>query len=627
MVVSVEELKKIDPAREPQRFYYAWGRRMVTLNTQERSDILGYSAKFKDSSELNAACHFFAEGMVSIYASDYSKAFDCLFQSNDLFVKMDHKGGQMACAIMLCTCYRSIGHLDKAQENVHQALQFMEQVTDQIEDIYGHFKAIAYYQAAEVNAELKNYESSLEFFHIGLSITDGNIVHRGRLLSGIGVVYMNLEKWEDARAHLNEALEALKGEENIVLESKILADTGMFYYHQKEYDRSFEYQEKSLKMRQANKMYSPAITNYIRLAELCLASEKVLEALGYGEIAIEEAKRINLNIKLYEAHLIVSHCYEKLGNVEKAFEHFKMHHRIKDEVHSQDVMRKIEQIKGQHKIESAQQEKEIFRLRNVELKAALNEITESFRYAKRIQTAILPPDGLIKQAFKDSFVLFMPKDIVSGDFYWMNTIEDKVLIAAVDCTGHGVPGAMVSMLGYNALNRTVHAYGLTKPSDVLNKLTVLVEETFAQKNIQAELNGDEVKDGMDMSFACVDLKNKKMQWAGANNPLWICREGQMMEVTADKQPIGKFDHRQPFTNHEIDLKTGDSVYLFTDGFADQFGGPHGKKFKYRQLKDLLVENSGRSAEEQKEILTEKFESWKGKMEQVDDVLLIGIKVD
>ncbi len=652
MLLSPEELKKIDPIKEPARFYHAWGRRMVTLNNAERLDILDYSAASKGHSDLNAAGHSFAEGMIAIYSSEFPKALDCLLFANDMFTKLNQKGGLMATAIMLCTCYRSVGQLDKAHDRIQQALQIMPQVEDTEEEIYGHFKAIAYYQAAEVNAELKNYESALDFFQYGLALTDGNIVHKGRLLSGIAVVYMNMNQWDEAKNYFEQALGTLEGQNNIVLESKILTDIGMYYFRTKEYDRSFEYQEKSLKMRIASNMISPAITNYIRMAELCFASGKTDDALRYGETAVEQAAKIKLNIKLYEAHLILAEIYESVGNIGEAYEHLKKHHQYKDEVHSQEVMRKVEQIKGQHKVESAQHEKEIFRLRNVELKSALNEITESFRYAKRIQTAILPPDGLIKQVLPESFVLFMPKDIVSGDFYWMEVVSREqgarsgeikknerqqtyglqtqdsslILIAAVDCTGHGVPGAMVSMVGHNCLNKAVHEFGLTLPSDILNKLTELVEGTFAQREIHAEHPADEIKDGMDISIVCIDIKNKTMEWAGANNPLWMIKKGVMTEITADKQPVGKFEHRHPFTNHSIDLVSGDIVYLFTDGFADQFGGPNGKKFKYKQLKELLLEVANEKPHRQKEVLAERFESWKGNMEQVDDVLLMGLKI-
>jgi serine phosphatase RsbU (regulator of sigma subunit) len=257
----------------------------------------------------------------------------------------------------------------------------------------------------------------------------------------------------------------------------------------------------------------------------------------------------------------------------------------------------------------------------------MDEITESFRYAKRIQTAILPPDDLIKKIFPQSFVLFKPKDIVSGDFYWMEITAGKILIAAVDCTGHGVPGAMVSVVGHNCLNRAVREFGLTQPAEILNKLTELVEDTFLHKDFQNGNIEDEVKDGMDISICSIDLKSKTMEWAGANNPLWYLRNNVMNEIVANKQPVGRFDYRKPFSNHMIKLQEGDIVYLFTDGFADQFGGPFGKKFKYKQLKDLLISLSLEKMVFQKESLENTFIKWKGNLEQIDDVCIIGVRIE
>jgi serine phosphatase RsbU (regulator of sigma subunit) len=249
------------------------------------------------------------------------------------------------------------------------------------------------------------------------------------------------------------------------------------------------------------------------------------------------------------------------------------------------------------------------------------EVLDSIHYAQRLQTAILPTSQFIYENIRESFVLFMPKDIVSGDFYWMKKVGDRILVAAVDCTGHGVPGAMVSIVGANGLNRCVNEFGLTKPSDILDKLRELVIETF-------DASHEEVKDGMDMSLLSVDIKNHKLEYAGANNPLWMAiNETKQIEIIkADKQPIGKFDHAKPFTNHEVQLEKGDCVYIFTDGYADQFGGTKGKKLKYKPLQELILSNTHLPMHEQKTILHNSFIEWMSDFEQVDDVCIIGVKL-
>jgi serine phosphatase RsbU (regulator of sigma subunit) len=215
--------------------------------------------------------------------------------------------------------------------------------------------------------------------------------------------------------------------------------------------------------------------------------------------------------------------------------------------------------------------------------------------------------------------LYKPKDIVAGDFYWAEQIGNLFFIAAADSTGHGVPGAMVSVVCSNALNRSVKEFKLTDTGKVLDKTRELVVETF-------EKSSTEVKDGMDISLLCVDKQNQKVFWCGANNPLWYVQDNELKEIKADKQPIGKTDNPSPFTTHQIDYKDNTTFYLFTDGLADQFGGPKGKKFKYKQFEDLLISINNKFMTEQSAIINQKFEDWKRSLEQVDDVCVIGIKI-
>jgi serine phosphatase RsbU (regulator of sigma subunit) len=261
----------------------------------------------------------------------------------------------------------------------------------------------------------------------------------------------------------------------------------------------------------------------------------------------------------------------------------------------------------------------IISLQNKMMEVKQKEILDSITYAKRLQDAILPPLSIIKQYLPESFLLYKPKDIVAGDFYWMERAGDTILIAAADSTGHGVPGALVSVVCSNALNRTVKEFRITEPGKILDKVRELVLETF-------EKSENNVQDGMDISLCCINTKTKEMQWSGAYNSLWYIQKGEIHEVPADKQPIGKNDKPQPFNTHNLNLQKGDILYLFTDGYADQFGGPKGKKFKYKQMESLLLANAGKPMEEQKNILESTLNDWKGDLEQVDDILIIGIRV-
>jgi len=265
---------------------------------------------------------------------------------------------------------------------------------------------------------------------------------------------------------------------------------------------------------------------------------------------------------------------------------------------------------------------------------------DSITYAKRIQSAILPPQKVVKEYLQESFILYKPKDIVAGDFYWMEQVGGKILFAAADCTGHGVPGAMVSVVCNNGLNRSVREYSLTDPGEILNKTRELILEEF-------EKSDEEVKDGMDIALC--SLEGNVLKYAGAHNPLWIIRSkrhsapdaesstneitGQasndeyvLYEIKANKQPIGKFDNPKPYTTHSIELMKGDSIYIFSDGYADQFGGEKEKKFKTANFKKLLLSVNDKPLEQQKELINQTFENWKGELEQLDDVCIIGVRI-
>lgn len=255
-------------------------------------------------------------------------------------------------------------------------------------------------------------------------------------------------------------------------------------------------------------------------------------------------------------------------------------------------------------------------------------ISDSINYAQRIQQAIFPPIEKIDGALKDYFILFRPKDIVSGDFYWFSKVkttpqnnepsQNVIVIAAVDCTGHGVPGALMSIIGSTILNQSVSEPSVNAPSDALNYL-----------NKQLANNLNSISDGMDMTLCAINMDKMELQFAGANNPIYIVRNKQLMEFKPDKMAIGG-DHEnyesKSFTNNIIPLERNDNIYLFTDGFADQFGGELGKKFKYKNFQNLLLELQDNSMEDQKHVLNYHFEQWKGDLEQVDDILIIGIRV-
>jgi serine phosphatase RsbU (regulator of sigma subunit) len=251
---------------------------------------------------------------------------------------------------------------------------------------------------------------------------------------------------------------------------------------------------------------------------------------------------------------------------------------------------------------------------NVELADRNKDITDSIRYAQRIQMSILPPEI----PFDDTFVLFKPKDIVSGDFYWMTSVDGKEIIAAIDCTGHGVPGAFMSFIGYSSLNEVVKEKGITKPAAILDQLN---NEVVTALNLEV---GEGIQDGMDLAIISYDKATGDLEFSGAYNPLYHVRKEELSEIKADRFPIGKSPEKEKhFTNHSLKIEQGDTVYIFSDGYADQFGGENEKKFKTGALKKLLLSIQDKSMNEQKEILDRTIEDWRGNIDQIDDILFIG----
>lgn len=254
-----------------------------------------------------------------------------------------------------------------------------------------------------------------------------------------------------------------------------------------------------------------------------------------------------------------------------------------------------------------------------ELAQKNKDITDSIRYAKRIQIAILPPEI----PFKDTFILFKPKDIVSGDFYWLDTIGDLEFLAAVDCTGHGVPGAFMSLIAYTSISKIVREMKIYHPSKILDQLNTEITRSLQQHDAA----GGAIQDGMDMALICFNKSNQILEFAGAFNPLWLVRNNEIHEIKADRYSIGRSttNIEKTFTNHEIQIEKGDFVYFFSDGYADQFGGESGKKFMAKPMKNLILFIQDQPPEKQKEILEDTIEAWRGDIDQVDDILIIGRK--
>jgi tetratricopeptide (TPR) repeat protein len=524
-------------------------------------------------------------------------------------------------------------------------------------------------------------EKALEYFMKSLKIKEelGEPASLCNSYNNIGLFHYEQSRYEEAKKYFNRALSIARTNTDSSAVAMLLGNIGMVYNEQGNVTDALKYFESSLKLYQdlGNKAGEATIlTNmsapYHRLKqdekciELNLNAMRIFRELGSRDWVAE------IYEKLYQV-------YAQAKKYEEAFMYHVLYMELKDSLYTEESNKALAEIETKYESEKKQKEIELLnqkaqvqevqmnknkvilyafivgfililmlslllynryklkRTANLKLEQQNQEIsdqktlieqknkdiTDSILYAKRLQEAILPSDAVIKGGLPESFVLFRPKDIVSGDFYYFNQPDtDTVVLAAADCTGHGVPGAFMSILGFNALEHAINVDHAREPSDILNRINAIISTTLNQNS-----NERNVKDGMDIALCSIDRKSNQIKFSGANNPLWLISNNELIEFKASKKPIGVYEGKdQSFACHTIQLKAGDSAYLFSDGFADQFGGPQGKKFKYRQMKELLQGINSLPMKDQQKALELAMDSWMGDLEQVDDILIIGFRL-
>ena len=566
------------------------------------------------------------------------------------------------------------GNQNKALKNYLISLQYLT-TTNQIG------KGNIYINIGMLYRDMGN--DSLAKLYLDAAIEAGNETKDTSIITkainNIGLIFKNQGKYIDAIAWYNQGIKLaqLAGQQED--QADMIYNLSYCYKGTGDYTKAMDYATKSLQITKEMGDDYGLSAAYLALADIANMMKKndlMRKYLSYCES--NAAKYNNIQV-LAEMYKLWSEYYEKTGNYKKAAESLKSMIQYKDslnviqdaqklsalqtkffidmqtredslkaiselKLHNLELSRKDQQLnmqriytwgsvlvsilalvsffslfkafrqkKHDNLIISAQ--KEIVEVKN-------KEILDSITYAKRLQQAILPPFELLKEHLPHSFVLYKPKDIVAGDFYWMEAIDEFIFIAAADCTGHGVPGAMVSVVCSNALYRTVNECNIRETGKILDTATDLVLETF-------EKSGGQINDGMDISLLAINTVTKQIQWSGANTPLWYFQNASFIEIKANKQPIGKFESRMPFTTHYLNNSSNvkeNVFYLFTDGFPDQFGGPKGKKFMYKRFKDKLADIHKLQMDDQKEKLEKELNEWKGNLEQVDDITVIGIRL-
>jgi len=574
--------------------------------------------------------------------------------------------------MMLGSDYYDLGDYEQTAKYYFQSLQIYEQLNDRVGCIMINNRLSKLYY------KLKDYKRSREHTEKAQKINASVNYTRETAISfnSLGNIFIELGETDSALFYFKKTLFYFKKSGDVIGQAIASINLGDSYFQQYNKHKVETDLDESYNFYQMSYMLNTKVDNKFGMiyglwgvADIDAGRGDAGRALQNYSKALSLANSIDAKYEQYNLYQKIYLIYEQQGQVDSSHSYLKQYANLKNAMENEEqtkallrqeskyeIAKKIDEknaeLKKDRLIEEEKNKRKNYviiavilimivlayavfmsvkRLRTIQSQNMLinsinatltmqkTEIMDSITYARRIQEAILPSENFLKTNLNQNFVMYAPKDIIAGDFYWMEKVGRKVLVAVADCTGHGVPGALVSVVCSNALNRTVLEFGITEPGKILDKTRELVLEAFSRSD-------KDVKDGMDISLASIDTETFELQWAGANNPLWYVSNQELHEIVAHKQSIGKIEQPTPFMTHNLKLKKGDVLYLFTDGYADQFGGSKGKKFKYKPLKKLLLENSQLSMAEQKLFLERTLQVWKGNLEQVDDICVMGLKL-
>ncbi|MFN3916239.1 MAG: tetratricopeptide repeat protein [Flavobacteriales bacterium] len=608
------------------------------------------------------------------------EALNCFEKANKIYRQLGDKEGEAICRNSMAIVYSKQGIYNKAIESFSMALEIYTELGKN-EGIINSTNNLGI-----MHVHLNNLEDAAktfrECYQLAENIGDKKIM--ANALNNLGNVSTRMERLDSALYYFNKCLPLRRELDDKYGEAATLINIANNYMYRGELDSAEEYFKKGLLLREEIHDAQGVSQVAIGLAGVYYQKRKFTQSVQLVEGAIADMIRQGNVHNLKEANKILYWSYKELKDTEKALAAYENYVKIKDSLSNEensknlykeqfridyekkvyaDSIKELEEKKViQAKFEKervqrytlygglsllilfgvfmynrfrvTRKQKNIIEDQKQEVENQKNlieeknkEVIDSISYAKRIQEAYMPRVGVFDKLYKNGFVMYKPKDIVSGDFYWFYAGWDKInglsetrFVAVADCTGHGVPGALMSVICCNSLNEVIVNRKVVKPAEILNQTREIVK-----KNLKSEDNSGQ-KDGMDISLCAVS--NNKLQWAGANNPIWIIRKDAEVieEIKGDKQPIGFYANEKPFTNHELEINTGDTIYLFTDGYQDQFGGEKGKKFKASNLKNLLLSIQKKTMVEQREILENTLEIWRNNLEQVDDVCVIGIRI-
>ncbi len=582
----------------------------------------------------------------------------------------------------MSSCNNLLGNIEEATSNINKALKYYLESLICAEKCNNQESiAIAYHNLAIVYDDLDLIDSSLVYNYKALAIRLKMNLHDDLAASynNIGSVYLDKSMFDSSLIYFQKGLELRKKAKDVSGIAQSLGNIAICYKHKNDFTTAIKYYSEAIEIQRKINDEDGAMSNYINLSILYFDRNNYKDAVTFAQKALEISKKINNPKEMSYIHSVLYTYYQKIDKYKDALFNYRRWTEINDSLMNAEQIKETTRIQMNYQfdkqnnlrlIEQQKKDAETREIKNRQTMAILGisiglllvlvftgiifkslqenkqknkiiteqkklvdeknkEVLDSINYAQRIQQGILPDESELKSVFSESFVLFKPKNIVSGDFYWFFNISSKsekkniAAVVAADCTGHGVPGAFMSMLNSTLLNQTIYNPAIKTPSDALNFLNKELP-----KNLKSFDKSSTIRDGMDLAFCLIDLNKNILQFAGANNPCLIIRNNELKELKPLKQAITASEefNKKQFTDEVFQLQKNDVIYLYTDGYADQFGGPKGKKFKYKELNELLLSISELTCTEQKEKLEATFMNWKGDLEQVDDVLIIGIKI-
>jgi serine phosphatase RsbU (regulator of sigma subunit) len=618
-----------------------------------------------------------------IYANEYQKGLQTAQQSVSLATKLNYKKGIALSVNDMGIIYSKLGNYPQALNCFFKSLKIKESLGDK------KGASATYNNLGLVYGNQHDFPKALEYYFRALKIMTelGNLGAKANALNNIANIYRLQGDYQNALLYHLQSFDIKEKLEDKRGMASSLNNIGTIYAETKDYDKALEYYFKSLSLIEETGDKNGILSCLIDIGGTYAKIGKYKLGLDYAQKGFKMAEELQLLESEKYAHQTLSFIYEKLNQHAKALDHYKSYIVIRDSLFNEENTKKLVRQemnfdfdKKQQKQELEQEKKDavttakkkqqqlviysvsgallfmfflatvIFKslqtnkLKNkiitqqkaeVEIQKALVEeknkiveeknkdITDSITYAKRIQHAKLPKKEDIYASFPQCFVLFKPKDIVSGDFYFFHKNNNQsIFIAAADCTGHGVPGAFMSLIGSEKLEEAVSLSA--NPSEILKQLNKGIKTSLRQSD-----SNESTRDGMDIAFCSVDNDNRIVKYAGANRPLWLIRKGQaeVEETKATKQAIGGLtEDEHHFDTHELQLQQGDTFYICTDGYADQFSGQNGKKLMTKKFKEILIEIQHKTMQEQELHLDNFIENWKTGTEQVDDILVIGIRL-